>query len=105
LTSYPVNGDNIVGKLNYQEGKVYINETQYFDGVPSSARECYIGGYQLSQKWLKDCKDQELSFEDVRYYQRIIVALTETERIMGEIEWVGVSANQQSSCFNFTVLR
>jgi hypothetical protein len=31
-----------------------------------------------------------LSFEDVRHYQRIIEALTETERIMREIDMVGV---------------
>lgn len=90
LTSYPVNGDNIVGKLNYHNAKVYINETQYFDGVPLLAWEFYIGGYQPAQKWLKDRKGRELSFEDVRHYQRIIVALTETERIMGEIDDVGV---------------
>ncbi|TLU54400.1 MAG: hypothetical protein FDX18_11330 [Chlorobium sp.] len=86
LTSYPVSGDNVVGKLNYQEGKVYINETQYFDGVPLEAWEFYIGGYQPAQKWLKDRKGKELNFEDVRHYQRIIVALSETNRIMGEID-------------------
>ena len=86
LTSYPVSGDNIVGKLHYQDAKVYINETQYFDGVSSVAWEFYIGGYQPAQKWLKDRKGSELSFEDVRHYQRIIVALTETARIMGEID-------------------
>ncbi len=90
LTTYPVSGDNMVGKLHYQDGKVYINETQYFDGVPSIAWEFYIGGYQPAQKWLKDRKSRELSFEDVRHYQRIIVALTETARIMGEIDEVGV---------------
>jgi hypothetical protein len=80
----------MVGKLNYQDGKVYINETQYFDGVPSFAWECYIGGYQPAQKWLKDRKGKELSFEDVCHYQRIIVARTKTARIMLEIDDVGV---------------
>lgn len=90
LTGYPVSGDNIVGKLHYQECKLYINETQYFDGVPSAVWEFYIGGYQPAQKWLKDRKGRVLSFEDVRHYQRIIEALTETERIMREIDMVGV---------------
>jgi predicted helicase len=90
LTTYPVSGDNMVGKLHYHDGKVYINETQYFDCVPSIAWQFYIGGYQPAQKWLKDRKGRELSFEDVRHYQRIIVALTETERIMEEIDGVGV---------------
>ena len=33
-------------------------------------------------KWLKDRKDQALNFEDILHYQKIIVALTETNRIM-----------------------
>ncbi|NTW69391.1 MAG: DNA methyltransferase [Chlorobiaceae bacterium] len=85
LSSYPISGDNLVGKVKYEDGKVYMNETQYFDGVPSVAWEFYIGGYQPAQKWLKDRKGRELSFEDVRHYQRIIVALVETDRIRNEI--------------------
>ncbi len=86
LTSCPVSGDNIVGKLKYHDGKVYINETQYFDGVPLAAWEFFIGGYQPAQKWLKDRNGKALSFEDVRHYQRIIVALCETDRIMKVID-------------------
>ncbi len=86
ITKYPEDGDNKVGKLKYLDGKVWINDTQYFSGVPLVAWEFYIGGYQPAQKWLKDRKDRVLSFEDIRHYQRIIVALTETERIMKEID-------------------
>jgi hypothetical protein len=70
--------------------KVYINDTQYFDNVPLVAWEFYIGGYQPAQKWLKDRKGRELSYEDIKHYQKIIVALTETDRIMKEIDKVGV---------------
>jgi hypothetical protein len=67
-------------------GKVYINETQYFPNVPEVAWNFYIGGYQPAQKWLKDRKERELSFDDILHYQKIIVALTETDRIMKEID-------------------
>ena len=70
-------------------GKVYINETQYFSNVPEVAWNFYIGGYQPAQKWLKDRKDRELSYDDILHYQKIIVALTETERIMKGIDEVG----------------
>jgi len=86
ITEYPIDGDNTVGKPVYKEGKVYINDTQYFDGVPQVAWEFYIGGYQPAQKWLKDRKDRKLEFEDILHYQRIIVALTETDRLMREID-------------------
>jgi predicted helicase len=88
ITSYPVSGNNEVGKVKYEGEKVWINDTQYFDHVPQIAWEFYIGGYQPAQKWLKDRKGRQLSFEDVRHYQKIIVALTETGRIMKEIDKV-----------------
>jgi hypothetical protein len=50
----------------------------------------YIGGYQPAQKWLKDGKGRRLEFEDILHYQKIIVALTETDRLMGAIDRVGV---------------
>jgi predicted helicase len=71
-------------------GKVYINDSQYFDGVPKVAWEFYIGGYQPAQKWLKDRKGRALSFEDILHYQKIIVALYETDRLMKEIDKVGI---------------
>jgi predicted helicase len=90
LTGYPEEGDNIVGKPTYKDGSVYINETQYFSNVKQVAWNFYIGGYQPAQKWLKDRKGRELSFDDILHYQKIIVALTETDRIMKEIDEVGV---------------
>ncbi|MFN4000472.1 type ISP restriction/modification enzyme [Algoriphagus sp.] len=70
-------------------GRVYINSEQYFDTVPEIAWNFYIGGYQPAQKWLKDRKGRVLDFEDIMHYQRIIKALTETDRVMGEIDGVG----------------
>jgi Type ISP C-terminal specificity domain len=51
----------------------------YFDHVPHVAWEFYISGYRQAQKWLKDFKGRILPFEDIQHYQRIIVALAETE--------------------------
>jgi len=90
ITQYPIDGDNVVTKPKYANGKVFINETQYFDGVPEVAWNFYIGGYQPAQKWLKDHKGRKLGFEDILHYQKIIVALTETDRLMKEVDKVGV---------------
>ena len=86
ITQYPIDGNNEVGKTKYQDGKVYINDTQYFDNVPQIAWDFYIGGYQPAQKWLKDRKERTLEFDDILHYQKIIVALTETGRLMKEID-------------------
>jgi very-short-patch-repair endonuclease len=90
ITQYPIDGDNIVTKPTYQDGKVYINDTQYFNNVPQTAWEFYIGGYQPAQKWLKDRKDRKLEFDDILHYQKIIVALTETVRLMKEINKIDI---------------
>jgi predicted helicase len=91
ITLYPVKGDNIVNKkANFEDGKVWINNNQYFENVPQVAWEFYIGGYQPAQKWLKDRKDRVLSEEDLNHYQKIIVALTETDRIMKEIDTIEI---------------
>jgi predicted helicase len=86
ITTYPINGPNEVTKLQYKDGHVWINNEQYFENVPLIAWEFFIGGYQPAQKWLKDRKGRVLSYEDIMHYQKIIVALTETDRIMNEID-------------------
>jgi predicted helicase len=88
LISYPVGGDNKVEKITYQDDKVWINDVQYFSNVPKVAWEFYIGGYQPAQKWLKDRKGRVLNTEDVLHYQKVIVALVETDRVMKEIDVV-----------------
>ncbi len=88
---YPVSGDNIVTKLFFAEGKVYINDTQYFDNVPEVAWNFYIGGYQPAQKWLKDRKDKELSYDDIKHYVKIINALYLTNQLMQKIDEVDVA--------------
>jgi predicted helicase len=90
ITQYPEDGDNVVVKPVYKNGNVYINETQYFANVPEVAWNFYIGGYQPAQKWLKDRKERELSYEDILHYQKIIVALSETDRIMKEIDGIEI---------------
>lgn len=107
ITQYPIDGNNEVTKIKFEEnyelidgdsiiyadpvypfGRVYINDTQFFQGVPTIAWEFYIGGYQPAQKWLKDRKGRTLDFDDILHYQKIIVALFETDRLMKEIDEV-----------------
>ena len=100
ITQYPIGGDNIVGKVHFENNRVHINYEktsplgieglQYFDNVPKIAWEFYIGGYQPAQKWLKDRKTRTLEFDDILHYQKIIVALTETHRLMQEIDKIEI---------------
>jgi len=77
-------------------GRIWINDEQYFDNIPLIAWEFYIGGYQPAQKWLKDRspkkgqQPRELSTDDIEHYHSIIVALSETARIMAEINKIKI---------------
>ncbi len=86
ITRYPVSGSNTVEKVNYDEinQHAYINKEQYFEGVPADVWNFHIGGYQVCHKWLKDRKGRNLSYEDITHYQKIVVALKETIRLMAE---------------------
>lgn len=96
ITQYPIDGDNVVTKPKYENGKVFINDTQYFDNVPEVAWTFFIGGYQPAQKWLKDRKERALEFDDILHYQKIIVALTQTENIMTKINGIDIEAKKPS---------
>jgi len=90
---YPIPGNNMVEKVEYtqpmdnpEQGRVWINKTQYFDQVPSEVWAFHIGGYQVCHKWLKDRKGRTLSFDDIKHYQRIVAALAETIILMDQID-------------------
>lgn len=93
FTSYPVAGDNTVENVRYTEpgqgadkGRVWINKTQYFEDVPPEVWNFHVGGYQVCQKWLKDRKGRQLTYDDLTHYRHIVSALAETMRLMAEID-------------------
>jgi predicted helicase len=92
ITSYPVAGDSAVETVRYTEpqcetrGRVWINATQYFDGVPKEVWEFHVGGYQVCAKWLKDRKGRKLTYDDLTHYQQIVSALAETIVLMENID-------------------
>jgi hypothetical protein len=59
-----------------------------FRGVPEAVWNFHIGGYQVCQKWLKDRKGRTLTDEDIAHYHKIVISLTETIRLMAEIDQV-----------------
>ncbi len=99
ITTFSVAGDNDVVRVRYVQpdqdaegkpttGRVYINTTQYFEGVPPEVWEFRVGGYQVLEKWLKGRKGRRLTFDGLMHYQKVVVALKETMRLMQEIDEV-----------------
>ncbi|KAA6319193.1 hypothetical protein EZS27_030883, partial [termite gut metagenome] len=91
MATYPKEGSNEVERLNYADGKLWINNVQYFEYVPREAWEFYIGGYQPAQKWLKDRKGRQLDYENIRHYQKMIRVLLETSEIQKELNTQKIS--------------
>ena len=81
-------GDGVVSKPRYADGKVWINPTQHFTDVSEEVWEYEIGAYQVCEKWLKDRRGEVLSHADVRWYRAVLVAVAETLSVMGEIDLV-----------------
>jgi len=90
ITTYEGEGDNQVSQVIYNDQlqRVYINPQKYFANIPKQIWEFKIGGYQVLEKWLKDRKkgDRALSDEDIIHYQKIVIALQQTLKIMTEID-------------------
>lgn len=87
---FAVQGDNEVEKPRFEvcngSGRVWINASQYFDGVPLETWRFKVGGYQVCEKWLKDRKGRQLDFADIQHYGAVVGALTRTRALMLEID-------------------
>lgn len=79
-----------VEKVSWSKKTVWLDKKQTvgFKGVREEVWNFHIGGYQVCNKWLKDRKGRTLSAEDIAHYQKIVVALSETIRLMREIDEV-----------------
>jgi hypothetical protein len=88
LAKFQGKGDNKVEKLRYdgKEGRVYINQSQYFEGIAEEVWQYQIGGYQVCDKWLKDRKGKPLSLEEMKQYCKIVTSLQKTIEIQEEID-------------------
>ena len=79
-----------IEKVAWSRGTVWIDRAQTagFRGVPEPVWNFHIGGYQVCEKWLKDRKGRTLSADDIAHYQKVVVALSETIRLMAKIDRV-----------------
>ena len=88
-----------VEKVSYSADTVWLDkaQTRGFEGVPEEVWNFQVRGYQVCEKWLKDRQAKGgknprpgriLTDEDIAHYQKIIVAISETIRIMGDIDEV-----------------
>ncbi|HNT26155.1 MAG TPA: hypothetical protein PKM21_17440 [Anaerolineales bacterium] len=78
----------VAGYPKFANGAVQVNAAERFEGVTEQVWNFHIGGYQVCHKWLKDRRGRSLSAEEIAHYQKVVVALGETIRLMGEVDEV-----------------
>ena len=90
ITTYVGSTNSEVEKISCSRDTVWLDkaQTRGFRGVSEAVWNFHIGGYQVCEKWLKDRKGRTLSKDDIAHYQKIVVALSETIRLMAEIDKV-----------------
>jgi len=90
LAEFSAGKNHEVEKISWSNKTVWLDKamTTGFKGVSDEVWNFHIGGYQVCEKWLKDRRGRTLSKEDIEHYQKIVVAISETIRIMAEIDQV-----------------
>ena len=80
------NNKQMLKQVQHDNGKVWINKEQYFDGVKEEVWQYQIGGYQVCEKWLKDKKNRTLSLDEIKTYCKIVTALSKTIDLQKETD-------------------
>ncbi len=90
---FNISGSNTIEAVRYTEpgqdaeqGRVWINKEQYFEGISPEVWNFYIGGYQVCHRWLKARKGRTLEYDDIKHYQQIVAVLAETIQLMAGID-------------------
>ncbi|MEW6686457.1 MAG: type ISP restriction/modification enzyme [Candidatus Edwardsbacteria bacterium] len=85
---YPIAGNDKVEKVQYEAktGKIYINQKQFFEGIPEGVWQYQIGGYQVLDKWLKDRQDRTLLAEEIEHYLKVITTIKHTLKLQKKID-------------------
>lgn len=66
--------------------RLYINNTQYFDGINLVIWDYQIGGYKVCEKWLKERTEKILSLNDITLFCQIVASIAETIKIQSQID-------------------
>jgi len=80
-------GNSLIEKISWSSDTVWIDKAQTTGvrGVREDIWTFRLGSYQVCEKWLKDRKGRSLSKNDIAQYEKIVGALSETIRLMKEI--------------------
>jgi predicted helicase len=86
VAKYRGKGDDKIEKLKYiqESGCIFINETNYFEGISLDTWNYTVGGYQVLDKYLKSREDKLM--KDPSHFCKIVTSLTFTIQIQRKLD-------------------
>lgn len=72
---FPVKGSNQVAQIVWNNDKIWINQTQFFEAISEKVWCFRFGNYQPAFAWLKQYEGENLTDEDIFRFKKIISAI------------------------------
>ncbi|KLI19278.1 type ISP restriction/modification enzyme [Brachyspira hyodysenteriae] len=85
-SSYPISGDDNIDFCKFEDNKIKINSSQYFDNISEEVYNYSIGGYKPIEKYIK-ARDT-LSLNDIMHIQKVISVIEKTIELQKSIDEV-----------------
>lgn len=87
-TKFDVEGSNVVENVNYEGGKVWINNKQYFEGVPLGVWDYHVGGYNVLEHFLEERESKKLTNTEIMHLLQIVEIIKLTVVLRNKIDRV-----------------
>lgn len=85
-SSYPVSGDDNIEFCKFEDNKIKINSSQYFDNISEEVYNYSIGGYKPIEKYIK--ARATLTLNDIMHIQKVISVIEKTIELQKNIDEV-----------------
>ncbi|WP_288550960.1 type ISP restriction/modification enzyme [uncultured Brachyspira sp.] len=85
-SSYPVSGDDNIEFCKFEDNKIKINSSQYFDNISEEVYNYSIGGYKPIEKYIK--ARETLTLNDIMHIQKVISVIEKTIELQKSIDEV-----------------
>lgn len=85
-SSYPISGDDNIDFCKFEDNKIKINSSQYFDNISEEVYNYSIGGYKPIEKYIK--ARETLTLNDIMHIQKVISVIEKTIELQKNIDEV-----------------
>jgi predicted helicase len=85
-TKFNISGSNKVERIKFEDGKIFINDLQFFEVISEDIWNFSIGSYSVLKKWLEGKENKILENKDIEQFLQLPEILQKTISCMDEID-------------------